>query len=579
MNLVRSGRKQPQLFYTSAGGQARHLPNFDAQRFLFVYQPSSKYIVILTQVLARKWRPKVFTELAGQDHIVKAIANSLDRNRLHHAYLFSGTRGVGKTTIARILAKALNCDQGITSQPCGQCTTCLSIDQGTFVDLVELDAASNTQVDHMRELLESAYYAPSVARFKIYLIDEVHMLSKSAFNAMLKTLEEPPNHVKFILATTDPQKLPITVLSRCLQFNLKQIPPALIVSRLQHILSREQIKADLPALQLIARAACGSLRDALSLLDQAIAYGNGVVEENQVRDMLGTIDLDYLYDLLEALSTQDGHAMIAIADQMEARSLSFDSALQNMGVLLHRLALAQIAPQAIDEAMLDRERFFDLVKRFSPEEIQLYYQIVLHGRHDLSLAPDDYAGFTMTLMRMLAFVPEQDLASFEYNADDKKAEPAILIPNAKPVAEKPVTHDSSQAEQWADSDYTSQQWLSIVKQLKLSGMAKMLAQHCEAKFLSEGKIALYVPELHKHLLEKRYQDRLKQALEDYFKKTIDIKFLIGTLSGMTVAAIEDQEKQLKQSQAIAAIEADPFVREVVENFDAKLIVSSIKPIN
>lgn len=532
----------------------------------------------LTQVLARKWRPKVFTELVGQDHIVRAITHSLEKNRLHHAYLFSGTRGIGKTTIARILAKAFNCDRGITAQPCGQCVTCLSIDQGTFVDLVELDAASNTQVDHMRELLESAYYAPSVARFKIYLIDEVHMLSKSAFNAMLKTLEEPPDHVKFILATTDPQKLPITVLSRCLQFNLKQIPPALIVSQLQHILSLEQIKADLPALQLIARAARGSLRDALSLLDQAIAYGNGVVEENQVRDMLGVIDLDYLYDLLEALSAQDGRKMIAIADQMETRSLSFDSALQDMGVLLHRLALAQIAPQAIDETMLDRERFFGLAKRFSPEEIQLYYQIALHGRHDLSLAPDDYAGFTMTLMRMLAFVPEQDLASLVYNADDKKTEPAVLTPSSKQTVEKSATHDLSKPAQRIDSN-TSQQWLSIVKQLKLSGMAKMLAQHCEAQFFSEEKIILYVPDLHKHLLEKSYQDRLKQALEHYFKKPIDVTFSIGTLSGMTVAAIEDQEKQLKQSQAIAAIEADPFVRELVENFDAKLIISSIKPIN
>ncbi len=533
----------------------------------------------LTQVLARKWRPKVFTELAGQEHIVKAIAHSLDRNRLHHAYLFSGTRGVGKTTIARILAKALNCDQGITSQPCGQCTTCLSIDQGTFVDLVELDAASNTQVDHMRELLESAYYAPSVARFKIYLIDEVHMLSKSAFNAMLKTLEEPPDHVKFILATTDPQKLPITVLSRCLQFNLKQIPPALIVSRLQHILSLEKINADESALQLIANAARGSLRDALSLLDQAIAYGNGVVEESQVRDMLGAIDLDYLYDLLEALSTQDGQRMIAIADQMETRSLSFDSALQDMGVLLHRLALAQIVSHVIDETITDRERVFDLAKRFSPEEIQLYYQIVLHGRHDLSLAPDDYAGFTMTLMRMLAFVPEQSSVNFLSHTDGKKAEPVLPIANSKQIAEEPASHNASKLEHRTDNDHSAQEWLSIVKQLKLSGMAKMLAQHCEAQFFSEEKVVLYVPDLHKHLLEKSYQDRLKQALEHYYKKTIDVKFSIGTLSGMTVAAIEDQAKQLKQSQAIAAIETDPFVRELVENFDAKLIVSSIKPIN
>ncbi|MGH8684445.1 MAG: DNA polymerase III subunit gamma/tau, partial [Nitrosospira sp.] len=359
-----------------------------------------------TQVLARKWRPKIFSELTGQDHVVRALTNALEQKRLHHAYLFTGTRGIGKTTIARILAKALNCETGITSTPCGVCPACTEIDEGRFVDLIEMDAASNTQVEKMRELLENALYAPTIARYKIYIIDEVHMLSKSAFNAMLKTLEEPPEHVKFILATTDPQKIPVTVLSRCLQFNLKQIPLPLIAAHLKHVLEQEQVNCDAISLQLLARSAQGSMRDALSILDQAIAFGEGRVEETGVRDMLGAIDQSYLYDLLGALVQKDGARMMEIADAMETRSLSFDAALQDLATLLHRIALAQIVPSAIGEDTPERERIVALAKTFVPEDIQLFYQIVIHGRSDLSQAPDEYAGFTMTLMRLLAFMPE-----------------------------------------------------------------------------------------------------------------------------------------------------------------------------
>ena len=337
--------------------------------------------------------------------MVRALTNALEQQRLHHAYLFTGTRGIGKTTVARILAKALNCRTGITSVPCGTCSACTEIDEGRFVDLLEVDAASNTQVEKMRELLENALYAPTTARYKIYIIDEVHMLSKSAFNAMLKTLEEPPEHVKFILATTDPQKIPATVLSRCLQFNLKQIPPALIAAHLKHVLEQEQIDCDAVSLQLLAHAAQGSLRDALSILDQAIAFGEGKIEEAAVRNMLGAIDQSYLYDLLDALAGKNGAQMLATADAMESHSVSFDAALQDMGSLLHRIALAQIVPAAIGEDMPERERLFALAQTFSAEDIQLFYQIVIHGRSDLSRAPDEYAGFTMTLMRMLAFMP------------------------------------------------------------------------------------------------------------------------------------------------------------------------------
>lgn len=360
-----------------------------------------------SQVLARKWRPKNFAELTGQEHVVRALENALEQNRLHHAYLFTGTRGVGKTTIARILAKALNCEKGITPEPCDTCTACTQIDGGHFIDLIELDAASNTQVDHMRDLLENALYAPISARFKIYIIDEVHMLSRSAFNAMLKTLEEPPAHVKFVLATTDPQKIPITVLSRCLQFNLKLIPATRIAEHLTKILTWEKIPVNEIALSRIAQAAQGSMRDALSILDQAIAFGEGKVTENAVRDMLGAIDQRYLYDLLDALASRNGQQLLSFADEMEAQCLSFETALQDLATLLHRIALAQAVPQSINEDIPEYQHILSLAKTFSPEDIQLFYQIALHGRNDLNLAPDEYAGFTMTLIRMLTFMPDR----------------------------------------------------------------------------------------------------------------------------------------------------------------------------
>ncbi|MDX8379801.1 MAG: DNA polymerase III subunit gamma/tau [Gallionella sp.] len=358
-----------------------------------------------TTVLARKWRPKNFTQLAGQAHVVRALSNALSQNRLHHAYLFTGTRGVGKTTIARIFAKSLNCLSGITATPCGECSACREIDSGRFVDLIELDAASNTQVDNMRDLLEGALYAPSSGRFKVYIIDEVHMLSKSAFNAMLKTLEEPPAHVKFILATTDPQKIPVTVLSRCLQFNLKQLPPALITEHLKFVLEQEKIEFESAALSLLAHAAQGSMRDALSLMDQAIAFSMGKIEEAAVRSMLGTIDQGYLFEILDALRQLNGVSLLEIADNMASRSISFEAALQDIASLLHRIALAQAVPQAIAHDESERVRLFALAQACTPEMVQLFYQIAIHGRAEIDLAPDEYAGFTMTLLRMLAFSP------------------------------------------------------------------------------------------------------------------------------------------------------------------------------
>ena len=376
------------------------------------------------QALARKWRPKTFRELVGQEHVVTALTNALDRGRLHHAYLLTGTRGVGKTTIARILAKSLNCATGVTSTPCGVCSACVDIDTGRFVDLLELDAASNTGVDNMREILDNARYAPTVGRYKVYLIDEVHMLSKGAFNSMLKTLEEPPEHVKFVLATTDPQKIPVTVLSRCLQFNLKPLPLPQIAERIAAILEAEGVSREAGGVALLARAAKGSLRDGLSLLDQAIAYGDGQVREDVVRAMLGTVDRDYVYRIADALAAGDGSALLAESDTLAARGLSATAALEELASLFHRVAIAQAVPAGAAN-FDDASRVSEYAERFTPESVQLAYQICVQGRADLPLAPDLATGFSMTLLRLLAFEPA---GGAESTSDRGKAVPARGAP-------------------------------------------------------------------------------------------------------------------------------------------------------
>ncbi len=541
-----------------------------------------------TSVLARKWRPKSFAELAGQEHVVRALTNALTQDRLHHAYLFTGTRGVGKTTIARIFAKSLNCETGITPTPCGVCAACREIDSGRFVDMVELDAASNTQVDNMRELLESALYAPTSGRFKVYIIDEVHMLSKSAFNAMLKTLEEPPAHVKFILATTDPQKIPVTVLSRCLQFNLKQLPPALILSHLRHVLEQEGIPAEQGALALLSRVAQGSMRDALSLLDQAIAYGQGKVEEDMVRAMLGAIDQSYLYNLLDALVARDGAGLLGIADEMQGRSMDFEGALQELATLLHRIALAQTVPQAIGADEPERDRLLALAGQFSAEEMQLYYQIAIHGRNEIDLAPDEYAGFTMTLLRMLAFAPAGVPAVAGRGTSEPpapyRAAPAGAATRqpAPPAAARedartaPAPGESA-APAPAPLAAGSLDWGTLLAQLEVQGTARELAKNCALESYDGAVVKLSLAPQHKLLNSKMAQEKLQAALAAYFARPVKLAVVLGAGDSATPAAVEQREKQTRQQLAADAIAQDPFVRDAQALLGAQTIESSIKP--
>jgi DNA polymerase-3 subunit gamma/tau len=565
--------------------------------------------------LARKWRPRAFADLKGQAHAVQALSNALTQGRLHHAYLLTGTRGVGKTTLARILAKCLNCETGVTPEPCGVCSACTQIDAGRFVDLLELDAASNTGVDNMREVLDDAQYAPTVGRYKVYIIDEVHMLSKPAFNSMLKTLEEPPAHVKFILATTDPQKIPVTVLSRCLQFNLKPMPPALVAQHLGEVLAQENVAADPAALNLLARAAAGSMRDALSLTDQAIAYGGGKVEAAAVEAMLGTVRRDYLFDILDALAAQDGDALLDQARQLSERGIAFDAALQDMGSLLAQLATLLHAPDALD-AGPDHARIEAAAAQLDAETVQLYYQIALNGRRDLPYAPDEYAGFCMTLLRMLAFAP--DGAGSKRGAPDgagsKRAAPAgakpeATAPVAPPAREAPVASRQAEAAvsavRHAEAAPPARRaaaeperapvvtapavvaqepepagewdWLAVVAALRLGGMAKMLADHCELASRQANRISLRVGEAHKHLLDAGYKDKLVAALRETHGATLEVVFEIGAAAGQTPQQVRTRVREARQAEAVAAIESDPFVRELVDRFGGRIDASTIQP--
>jgi DNA polymerase-3 subunit gamma/tau len=508
------------------------------------------------QVLARKWRPRDFAGMVGQEHVVRALRHALEQKRLHHAYLFTGTRGVGKTTLARILAKCLNCETGITAQPCGKCSACQEIDGGRFVDLLEVDAATNTKVDEMRQLLETAQYAPTRGRFKVYVIDEVHMLSSSAFNAMLKTLEEPPEHLKFILATTDPQKIPVTVLSRCLQFNLKQMPAPAIGAYLRRVLEQEKVPFDGEALPLLARAAAGSMRDALSLLDQAIAHGGGKVAAGGAAEMLGAMDQGYLLRLAEVLAAEDAAGAIAIADEMLSRSISFDAALGDLASLFVRMALAQAVPDSLDQDFPERARVAALAARLDPELLQLYYQMALQGREDLPLAPDEHAGFVMTLLRMLAFHPEGSAAPLPAPRPGGAAK-------AKPAAAAPAA--------------AAAEWPALVQQLAVTGAARELARNAELRGRAGGLFELVVPKAKAHLAERSYQDKLKAALEQHLGAAVTLKVAVGETGGASAAALEAGERDARHAEATRAVRDDGFVQDLVNLFDGKVVDSTLRP--
>lgn len=546
--------------------------------------------------LARKWRPRDFSTLVGQEHVVKALTHALDQQRLHHAWLFTGTRGVGKTTISRILAKALNCTgadgQGqMTSQPCGKCPACTEIDAGRYVDYIEMDAASNRGVDDMAQLLEKAMYAPSSARFKVYMIDEVHMLTGHAFNAMLKTLEEPPPHVKFILATTDPQKIPVTVLSRCLQFNLKQMPVPSIVEHLEKILESEQVKSEIGALRILAKAAQGSMRDALSLTDQAIAYAAGPVSESAVRAMLGTLDETYLIQILDALRTGDGGALIAISDEMAARSSSFSLALQDLASLLQKIAVGQTVPSAVLDDWPEATEVRRLASQFNKEDIQLYYQIAITSRPDLSLAPDEQTGFTMALLRMLAFKPGDGSGSVKSSqtpraggtsissAAKAAAAPKVAAATAPatpaPSAPQPTAPKSSPA------TYNSEDpdWQSWMKALPVRGLLQQLAFQTELQKWNEqgdsvkATVIVGMPQL----ASKENVSRLQEALSNHIGKSVTILIETGKASH-SIAAVEAKIKQEKQEGAEESIANDDFVKTIQAEFGATVVPGSIRPI-
>lgn len=544
--------------------------------------------------LARKYRPKTFDALVGQDHVVRALSNALSQNRLHHAYLFTGTRGVGKTTLARILAKSLNCETGITATPCGQCSACTEIDKGRFVDMLEVDAASNTQVDAMRELLDNAQYAPTAGRFKVYIIDEVHMLSKSAFNAMLKTLEEPPAHVKFILATTDPQKVPVTVLSRCLQFNLRQMSSPAVAEHLKNVLTQENIPFEPAAISLLSRAASGSMRDALSLTDQAIAYGQQSVREADVRDMLGAIDQSYLFDILRALQAGDGTGLLDKASQMEARSLSFETALTDVANLLHQIAIAQTVPQTIADDFPERALLLELAASLPAESLQLYYQIALLGRRDIALAPDEYAGFTMTLLRMLAFAPQDG---------EKQPRPTRPAPvTAKPAEVSPVTNTAPAAStppvqtiaEPAESSHSGTaletnrdaasrpvifdgNWRNLVENHLKLGLARALAQQCELISYDDNSLKLRVAESQKHLVNANYQGKLAEAIQQHFGRRMRLEIEVGSHANTPAQQNAQEKAELMQNTEKAMLQ-DAFVQNLINDFGATVIKDSIKPI-
>jgi len=570
------------------------------------------------QVLATKWRPKNFAEMVGQAHVLKALTNALDNDRVHHAFLYTGTRGVGKTTVARILAKALNCEQGVSSKPCGSCSACIEIDEGHFVDLIEVDAASRTKVEDTRELLDNVQYAPTRGRYKIYLIDEVHMLSTHSFNALLKTLEEPPSHVKFLLATTDPQKLPVTILSRCLQFNLKRLPIDQISAQIEKILNSEKIKFDQSAIKAIARAADGSMRDALSLLDQAISFGNETLYTNDVIDMLGTIEQTTLYDLVKAIAASDANLVMQVLSVSAELGPNYSKLLDDLISMLHRIALAQLVPNAVDDWYEDKDKLLELAQLIDEEQVQLYYQIALHGKKDLPYAPDAKDGFEMLLLRMLAFQPKKVIAkaSNQVNSDNAKTKnshaavqaktsggeqrapvkPTEIKSDAKQVGSSQVSAEQMNPEQVnpeqanpkkvspqkiiketasisnsASANLGANEWRQMVQQLDTVATAKQLAQNSILIEKTNTVVSLLLNVTVRQLSTDKAIARLEKSIQKLLGQPIKLIIKVGDTKGASPAEIKQQEELKRQQQAVEAVQQDSVVQEMQSVLGATLM--------
>lgn len=537
------------------------------------------------QVLARKWRPKNFTEVAGQAHVLKSLINALDNQRLHHAYLFTGTRGVGKTTLARILAKCLNCETGITSAPCDKCGSCIEINEGRFIDLMEVDAASRTKVEDTRELLENVQYTPTRGRYKIYLIDEVHMLSNHSFNALLKTLEEPPPHVKFLFATTDPQKLPITILSRCLQLNLKNLSPQIIVEYLNTVLEQEQIKCDEGALWQIAAAAAGSMRDALTLVDQAISYCEGEISKDGVIEMLGVPEQRQVYELLEAMVGADIRQVISLVQMMADQTPDFNHTLDSLLSVLHRIAMVQVLPEAIDNSFGDRPQIQQLASRFSAEDIQLYYQIGLKGREDLGMAADMRAAFEMLIIRMLVFSPDyvplqSGAHSNSANANDQSA--SHEIETAVSVSEKKkckVVPDDGDPAAGNSLPIDHEHWLRCYPAITVNGIAANILANTELKKSSADALYFVLDQSQSSVYGDEILPKLEQILGDFFGRELTVHIKVDSTEKETPAALAQRLKQEQHTEMVSAFEQDANVQELLKHFSGTLARDSIARLN
>jgi DNA polymerase-3 subunit gamma/tau len=593
------------------------------------------------QVLARKWRPKSFSEMAGQEHVLQALINALDNDRLHHAYLFTGTRGVGKTTIGRILSKCLNCEAGVSSVPCGECTSCHEIDSGRFIDLIEVDAASRTGVDDMRDLLDNVQYAPSRGRYKIYLIDEVHMLSKSSFAALLKTLEEPPPHVKFLFATTDPQKLPITVLSRCLQFNLKNLSTERITEHLKFVLGEEQVPFEEAGLWCLGRAADGSMRDALSLTDQAVGHGGGRITEADVTSMLGSIERRYVVNVCEAMASQSGPDLLGAIGEMAEQSPDYDAALGEVLSLWHQVAILQTVPEALDPSISHYKELATLARSVSREDVQLFYQICLLGRKDLPLAPEQRSGFEMVMLRAMAFRPatngrpvNSNPLPLEVEPPVKKSDPAMYsetelepvaaditslvpletqpdvpdidldtgvddmtetdealsavleteeqgenTPEATPVKRESNLDDLKSIERVNLNDFSPDNWIEVRSHLNIGASLGEIASHCLYSGRDQDELVFVIDNQENSLYDLSHQDTLGQALSEYFNHALSVVINSGVTQQETPRAASVRDTAERHAAAVDRLNADAAVVRFKALFEGSLDESSVKPID